>query len=236
MPFGAPEKAFTRVEILGSAKTYGLRNLSYKMLADKYREYRSEGRIENALKCCKMKRLMKRLLLGQGIGGKTDDVATIADICEIALDNGEFKIAKEQAVEGLKHVNSALHSEAIKFYCILMRAFYGMDFTQEADQYFSKALATLDHHWGPFHPLHSTIYGIMAHLLIQRGKLDEAKYLYESSLICSLRVLGPNHIQTAEIHIDFGRLYLRMKNKDESLQHFEEAYLIYESYYGPGAL
>jgi hypothetical protein len=64
MPFGAPEKAFTRVEILGSAKTYGLRNLSYKMLADKYREYRSEGRIENALKCCKMKRLMKRLLLG----------------------------------------------------------------------------------------------------------------------------------------------------------------------------
>lgn len=66
--------------------------------------------------------------------------------------------------------------------------------------------------------------------------MDEAKYLYESSLICSLRVLGPNHIQTAEIHIDFGRLYLRMKNKDESLQHFEEAYLIYESYFGQSAL
>ena len=109
-----------------------MRNLSYKMLADKYKEYRTEGRIENALKCCKMKRLMKRLL-EQGIGGKTDDVGTIADICEIALDNGEFKIAKEQSVEGLKHVHSALHCESIKFYCILMRAFYGMDFTQEAD-------------------------------------------------------------------------------------------------------
>jgi tetratricopeptide (TPR) repeat protein len=133
-------------------------------------------------------------------------------------------------------VQSPLHAEAIKFYCILMRAFYGMDFAQEADQYFSKALATLDHHWGPFHPLHSTIYGIMAHLLIQKNKLDEAKYLYESSLICSLRVLGPNHIQTAEIHIDFGRLFLKMKNKDESLQHFEEAYLIYESYFGLSAL
>lgn len=47
--------------------------------------------------------------------------------------------------------------------------------------------------------------------------MDEAKFLYESSLICSLRVLGPNHIQTAEIHTDFGRLYLKMKNKDESL-------------------
>jgi hypothetical protein len=57
-----------------------------------------------------------------------DDVATIADICEIALDNGEFKIAKDQAIQGLKHVISPLHAEAIKFYCILMRAYYGMDF------------------------------------------------------------------------------------------------------------
>jgi hypothetical protein len=67
------------------------------------------------------------------LGGRADDVATIADICEIALDNGEYKIAKEQSVEGLKYVQSPLHSESIKFYCILMRAFYGMDFAQEAD-------------------------------------------------------------------------------------------------------
>lgn len=31
--------------------------------------------------------------------------------------------------------------------------------------------------------------------------------------------------------MDFGRLFLKMKNKDESLQHFEEAFLIYESYF-----
>jgi hypothetical protein len=62
MPFGAPERSYTRIEIVGKARSYGLRNLSYKMLADKYREYRNEGRIENALKCCKMKRLMKKLL------------------------------------------------------------------------------------------------------------------------------------------------------------------------------
>jgi hypothetical protein len=72
-------------------------------LAEKYREFRAEGRIENALQCCKMKRVMKRLL-NQSDEGKTDDVLTIADICEIALDNGEYKIAKEQAIEGLKHV------------------------------------------------------------------------------------------------------------------------------------
>jgi hypothetical protein len=31
-------------------------------LAEKYRDYRAEGKIESALKCCKMKRLMRRLL------------------------------------------------------------------------------------------------------------------------------------------------------------------------------
>ena len=46
-----------------------------------------------------MKRIMKRLLeqssSSNDLGGKSDDVLTIADICEIALDNGEYKIAKE---------------------------------------------------------------------------------------------------------------------------------------------
>ena len=107
---------------MGRSRTYGLRNLSSKLLGDKYREYKAEGKLENALKCCKMKRLMKRLLEGK------EDVATIADICEIALDHYEYKIAKEQAIEGLKHVAHASHAEAIKFYCILTRAFYGMDF------------------------------------------------------------------------------------------------------------
>lgn len=73
-----------------------------------------------------MKRLMKRLLEDK------EDVSTIADICEVALDHEKYKIAKEQAIEGLKHVQP-LHAEAIKFYCILMRAFYGLDFNQEAD-------------------------------------------------------------------------------------------------------
>jgi len=95
MPFGPPHLSYTRIQLVGRVRTYGLRTLSYKLLADKYREYRQEGRIENALKCCKMKRVMKRLLEGQIRGGRNDDVATIADICEIALDNGEYKIAKE---------------------------------------------------------------------------------------------------------------------------------------------
>ena len=51
-----------------------------------------------------------------------------------------------------------------------------------------------------------------------------------------MRILGPNHIQTADVHMDFGKLYLIKNKKSESLQHFIEAYLIYDSYFGQNAL
>jgi hypothetical protein len=40
MPFGQPDSSYPRIEIVGKVRTYGLRTLSYKLLADKYREYR----------------------------------------------------------------------------------------------------------------------------------------------------------------------------------------------------
>ena len=171
MPFGPPDKAFFRIELVPKSRTFGLRNLPYRILAEKYQEFKQEGHVENALKCCQMRRLMKRALEDK------EDISTLADICEIALDHQQFKIAQEKAVEALKHVHP-LHAEAIKFYCILMRANFVMDDQKQADQFFSRALTTLDHHWGPYHPLHSTVYGIMAYLLVLRGKMEEAKYLY----------------------------------------------------------
>ena len=68
------------------------------------------------------------------------------------------------------------------------------DCMTEADAFFSKALQIIDNHWGPFHPLHVNIYGIMAQLLITKGKYDDAKFLYQASLLCCIRILGPNHI------------------------------------------
>lgn len=49
MPFGQPERTFNRIQIVGKSRSYGLRNISYKLLAEKYREFRAEGRIESAL-------------------------------------------------------------------------------------------------------------------------------------------------------------------------------------------
>lgn len=57
----------------------------------------------------------------------------------------------------------------------------------------------------------------MAQLLIEKKKYEDAKYLYQASLLCCMRLLGPNHIQTGEVHMDFGKLYLKTEKKRESL-------------------
>jgi len=76
-----------------------------------------------------------RLLMTQYLENRVD-LTTLAEIAEIALDQQEFEKAIKKAEEGLSLLNN-LHAEAIKFYCILMRAKYGIDNLSEADSNFS---------------------------------------------------------------------------------------------------
>ena len=43
-----------------------------------------------------------------------------------------------------------------------MQAHYMSGEFQIAEKAFTLALEILDHHWGPYHPFHINIYGIMA--------------------------------------------------------------------------
>ena len=63
--------------------------------------------------------------------------------------------------------------------------------------YFQYTIDTIVHHLGPSHPLHITIYAIMAQLLIPKGKWEETLLIYKESMACCLKCLGPNHAQTA---------------------------------------
>jgi tetratricopeptide (TPR) repeat protein len=218
-------------EFVPKSKSFSLRNLPYTLLANKFKEFKDKDQLEEAIEACRMRSCMRTKLIGGGIA----DTATIADLCQIYLEKENYDLAKRAAIKALQVIHP-MHALAIKFYCILMQAYYMDNQMLEADVYFSKALAILDHHWGPFHPLHVSVYAIMAQLLISKGKYEDAKYLYQASLLCCIRILGPNHIQTGEVHMDFGKLYLKNDEKTESLQHFTEAYLIYESYFGDQAL
>ena len=92
--------------------------------------------------------------------GKIDLIA-LADIAEMALEQDENDMAISYAEQAFPEI-MPLHSERIRFYCILIRAYYAMDNFKESERYFQIATDTLFHHLGPSHPLHMTVYGLMA--------------------------------------------------------------------------
>ncbi len=42
---------------------------------------------------------------------------------------------------------------------------------------------------------------------MNKGKFSDALTLYKNSLICMLRVIGSEHLKTAEIYNDIGLIY-----------------------------
>ena len=124
------------------------------------------------------------------------DLITLADLAELAIEQGHYEEAIAYAEEAIQQI-LPLHAERIRFYCILIRACFSQDKVKEAESYFQVTTDTIFHHLGPSHPLHITVYGIMAHLLIPKSKWEEAMYLYKSSMTCCMMSLGPNHVQTA---------------------------------------
>lgn len=122
-----------------------------------------------------------------------------------------------------------MNAGAVKFYCVLMRALYEKKSFAQADKYCYKAIKCLDFHWGQHHPLYSTIYSILAYLIMKyKGDLQQAQSLYKACLICCNRVLGPKHLHTAEVYMDFGRLFLKMGDKEKALLNFSKAFDAYE--------
>ena len=96
---------------------------------------------------------------------------------------------------------------------------------------------TIYYHLGASHPLHITLYTLMAQLLILKQKWQEAMYLFKAAMICCLKSLGPNHIRTAHLHMSLGYFYqnwAKREHKDQqtqALQHFEQAFMIFQAHH-----
>lgn len=131
------------------------------------------------------------------------DLATLADLAEIALEQGQDKLAIRLSEKGLLN-SRPLHAERVRFYSILIRAHFALEDYKDAERCFQELTDTLGVHLGPYHPLHITVYGIMVFLMVPKGQMEEAMYLYKSSLVCSMKALGLHHIQTAHVHMDMG--------------------------------
>ena len=101
------------------------------------------------------------------------DSVLLAQIGEILLERNEFEAAIQYAKDSLMQIHP-LHAEGVKSWCILIRAMMASALQDEALQCFDHALTALEYHWGPYHPLHCTLYSILAYLYMEKGKFDDA--------------------------------------------------------------
>lgn len=163
------------------------------------------------------------------------DPALLSDIGEIMLEKHNIEGAIKYAKDALFQTHP-LHAEGVKSWCILIRAMMENSMQDEALQCFDHALTALEYHWGPYHPLHCTLYSILAFLYMKKSNLDEALILYKNSLMCSLRVLGPNHPHTAEIYVELGNLYVQQRSLIEATSAIEKGFSVYEAALGPNAV
>lgn len=159
------------------------------------------------------------------------DSVLLAQTAEILLEKNEFEAAIQHAKDALMQIHP-LHAEGVKSWCVLIRAMMASAMQDEALQSFDQALTALEYHWGPYHPLHCTLYSILAYLYMEKGKFDDALILYKNSIVCSLRVLGPNHPNTAEAYIELGTLYVKQRNLEEAVGNIEKGFLVYENNLG----
>ncbi|OMJ73494.1 hypothetical protein SteCoe_27794 [Stentor coeruleus] len=162
------------------------------------------------------------------------DTLILADIGEMLVELKDFDAAIKYAKDALLQIHP-LHAEGVKSWCILIRALMSNNMQDEALQCFDHALTALEYHWGPYHPLHCTLYSILAYLYMEKHNYEEALILYKNSLMCSLRVLGPNHPHTAEVYVELGNLYIENKAYSEAASAIEKGLSVYEASLGETA-
>lgn len=64
-------------EYVPQSKSFSLRNLPYTMLADKFKEFKDNDQINEAIESCRMRSVIRTKLKG----GEAADTPTIADLC-----------------------------------------------------------------------------------------------------------------------------------------------------------
>jgi hypothetical protein len=79
-PFGS---AFSDIKLFTygtKSRSYELRSLPYRVIADRFAEYKADGNVESAVKCCHTRRIISKSLKHE------EDLGAMADLCEIALE------------------------------------------------------------------------------------------------------------------------------------------------------
>ena len=106
----------------------------------------------------------------------------------------------------------------------------------KAMEYFDTAILTIEFHLGTYHPLNSTVYSILGFYYLEKKNYQDAFLLYKSSLMCCITILGANHPFTGDVYIDLANLSLKMQQREEALNYYDKAFLIFEASKSPDCL
>lgn len=67
------------------------------MLADKFKEFKDNDQINEAIESCRMRSVIRTKLKG----GEAADTPTIADLCQIYLEKKQYDLARQYASKAL---------------------------------------------------------------------------------------------------------------------------------------
>jgi len=220
-------------KICEKTKTFNMKNVEYMFLAEKYSDYKQEKKHSLAMEASSLKlRVSKALNSDPDFYGEP---SLLSDIAQMLIDSKDYDNSISRVKEALIQIHP-LHAQSVKSWCVLMKALMGKGMTEEALQCFDNALNAIEFHWGPYHPLHSTVYTTLGSLYSEQENYEDSLMLYKNALMCCLKVLGPNHPHTAEVYVELGDLYTRIDSFQDALNSMQKAYSIYESSLGEDSL
>lgn len=139
---------------------------------------------------------------------------------------GKFEEALQISQRALDLIHP-LHVNCVKNLITVIKVFLMNGEQIKALEIFNKALIILEFHLGSFHPLHSILYSILGHYYLEKQLYNDAVTLFKSSLVCSLRIYGYNHIYTAGIYYDLAQIYFELGLLEESQLNYSNCLQIY---------
>ena len=209
-------------------KSFELNSVEYRVLAERSFEYHEKKKFSLALQACDLKLRISKVL------NKENDLGSpqiLNEIAEVLLETGDIESAIKKAKESLVQTHP-FNACSIRPWCTLIKAYFKKNLQSEALNYFKAALFAIDFHYHNFHPLHSKIYSFLGDIYINLSDYSSATTLYTLALSSSLKVLGPNHIQTAQISLDLGKVSSLLENYEKAVEYYQKAFNVFEAFFG----
>jgi tetratricopeptide (TPR) repeat protein len=214
--------------IEAKCNSFEMNNVEYKILANKSGTCLNQKKFALALQACELK---MRISVVVDRENELGDFRVLTEIAEVLVETGDIDNATKKAKEALIQIHP-FSVTSVRTWCVLVKAFLKKGLQIEALDCFNAALAALNFHYGAFHPLHIKIHVFLGEIYMSLKDFQSADKFLKVALASSLKILGPNHRQTAQIYLALGKVSSFEGDYEKNLEYNEKSYLIFSSEFG----